>query len=41
LVTEMQQTLKANEYKIMSALETIIRSRQFREIRGRETAYDE
>jgi hypothetical protein len=41
LLTEMQQTLKANEYKIMSALETIIRSRQFREIRGRETAYDE
>lgn len=41
LLSEMQQTLKANDYKIMTALETIICSRQFREIRGRETAYEE
>jgi Protein of unknown function (DUF1588)/Protein of unknown function (DUF1585) len=39
LLAEMQSTLKANDYRIHSAIELIVRSRQFREIRGRETAY--
>jgi hypothetical protein len=41
LLTEMQAALKANDYKIVTAVESIVKSRQFREIRGRETAYDE
>jgi hypothetical protein len=41
LLTEMQSELKANEYRAQFALESIVRSRQFREIRGREMAYDE
>lgn len=41
LLTEMQAELKANDYKVVSAVETIIRSRQFREIRSRESAYNE
>jgi len=41
LLAEMQAELKANNDHVVSAVETIIRSRQFREIRGRETAYDE
>lgn len=41
LLKEMQQTLQANQYKIVSAVEKIISSRQFREIRGRETAFEE
>ena len=36
LLAEMQTKLKANDYKVVTALETIVRSRQFREIRGRE-----
>lgn len=38
LLTEMQTALKANDYRVGAAIETIVRSRQFREIRGRETA---
>ena len=30
---------KANGYRVGPAIEVIVRSRQFREIRGRETAY--
>jgi len=41
LLAEMQSELKANEYKIVAAVEAIVRSREFREIRGRETAYDD
>jgi hypothetical protein len=41
LLAEMQAQLKADNYKIATALEAIIRSRQFREIRGRDTAYEE
>ena len=39
LLTDMQAALKANGYRVGSAIEVIVRSRQFREIRGRETAY--
>jgi hypothetical protein len=35
----MQAKLKSNGYRIGPAIEVIARSRQFREIRGRETAY--
>ncbi|HEX7448380.1 MAG TPA: DUF1592 domain-containing protein [Pirellulales bacterium] len=38
LLGEMQTVLKANDYRVLSALELVVRSRQFREIRGRETA---
>ena len=39
LLAEMQAALKANDYRVGPAIEVIVRSRQFREIRGRETAY--
>ena len=38
LLADMQAALKANGYRVGSAIEVIVRSRQFREIRGRETA---
>ncbi len=38
LLTEMQTVLEANDYNVASAVLAIVRSRQFREIRGRETA---
>jgi hypothetical protein len=41
LLTEMQARLRSNTYRIGSAIETIVRSRQFREIRGGEFAMDE
>jgi len=41
LLALMQSELKAKNHHFVSAVEAIIRSRQFREIRGRETAYDE
>ena len=41
LLTEMQSELAANDYKVAAAVETIVRSRQFREIRGMETAFAE
>jgi len=41
LLAEMQTRLKSSDYHIVAAFETIVRSRQFREIRGRETAYDD
>ena len=41
LLSDMQTALKTHDYKIMSALETVIKSRQFQEIRGRDTAEDE
>lgn len=40
LLTEMQSNLAANDYKLDVAVETIVQSRQFREIRGMETAFD-
>jgi hypothetical protein len=41
LLAELESRLKSNDYHIVTALETIVTSPQFREIRGRETAYDE
>lgn len=39
LLDEMRTALKSNGYRVGSAIELIVRSRQFREIRGRDTAY--
>ncbi len=38
LLALMQSELKAKNHHVVSAVEAIVRSRQFREIRGRETA---
>jgi hypothetical protein len=38
LLADMQAQLKAKDYRIHAAVETIVLSRQFREIRGREVA---
>jgi hypothetical protein len=38
LLAEMREHLKSNGYRVSAALETIVRSRQFREIRGRDAA---
>jgi hypothetical protein len=38
LLADMQTELKAQDYGVNAALECIVRSRQFREIRGRESA---
>jgi hypothetical protein len=39
LLDEMQQKLAANDYRLSVALETILQSRQFREIRGRDAQF--
>jgi hypothetical protein len=39
LLADMRAALGANGYRVGPAIEVIVRSRQFREIRGRETAY--
>jgi len=41
LLTEMREQLKKNDHHITAAIETIVRSRQFREIRGKEMASEE
>ncbi len=41
LLDEIQVELKAKDYHVLAVLEKIVGSRQFREIRGRDTAYDE
>jgi hypothetical protein len=41
LIMEMQSKLAANDYKMDAAVDTIVRSRQFREVRGMEMAFDE
>lgn len=41
LLDEMQRELKAKNHRIDVVMEMIVRSKQFREIRGRDTAYDE
>src|SRR4029434_7663762 len=41
LITEMGDQLKSHQYRIAAAIETIVRSKQFREIRGKETASEE
>ncbi len=40
LLEEMLAKLKQNDYRVVSAIDTIVSSRQFREIRGIETAYE-
>jgi hypothetical protein len=37
----MQTKLAANQYKVTVAVEAIVQSRQFREIRGIESAFEE
>ena len=41
LLDEINAELKANGYHVSVALEKIVASRQFREIRGRDTAFEE
>lgn len=41
LIDEMLKQLKANEYRVSTAVETIVLSKQFREIRGMEMANEE
>jgi hypothetical protein len=41
LLDEMQSRLAANEYRVGAAIDAILRSRQFREIRGKDFAADE
>ena len=41
LLTEMQAKLKANDYKMNVAFESIILSRQFREIRGKDMVVED
>lgn len=41
LLSEMATTLEKHEYRISAVLETIVLSRQFREIRGRDVADEE
>jgi hypothetical protein len=41
LLTEMRQSLESHDYRLSAAFETIVRSRQFREIRGQSTPTEE
>ena len=41
LINEMREQLKKHDFKMSVALETIVRSKQFREIRGKEMASEE
>lgn len=41
LMEEMLRALEANGYKIGAAVEAVVRSKQFREIRGRGMAYED
>ena len=41
LISEMRDQLKSHEHRIGAAIETMVRSKQFREIRGKEMASDE
>ena len=41
LLTEMQRQLAAHDYRFSAAVETIVRSKQFREIRGRDTVSED
>ncbi len=41
LLAEMQTQLSENDYRFSTALDTIVRSKQFREIRGKEMADEE
>ena len=41
LLAQMRDKLKSNDYHVEAAVRAIVLSRQFREIRGKEVAYDE
>jgi hypothetical protein len=41
LLAQMQQRLKASNYRFSAAIDTILQSRQFREIRGRDAQFVE
>jgi hypothetical protein len=41
LLEEMQAQLQANEFRIAAAVEAVVRSPQFREIRGRGAVFDD
>ena len=41
LISEMRDQLRKHDYRISAAMEAIVRSKQFREIRGKEMAYEE
>ena len=41
LLDQMAASLAAKDYRVRAAVETILRSRPFREIRGREAAAED
>ena len=41
LLEEMQQRLEKSDYRFTAVVEAIVRSRQFREIRGKEMVSEE
>ena len=41
LLNEMRQNLEKNDFRFFAAVETILRSRQFREIRGKNSELGE
>ncbi len=41
LIDDMMKQLKANDYRVSVVVEAIVRSKQFREIRGREMTYED
>jgi hypothetical protein len=41
LINEMREQLRKHDFKVSVAMETIVRSKQFREIRGKEMASEE
>jgi hypothetical protein len=41
LISEMRDQLKKHDFKVSAAMETIVRSKQFRDIRGKEMASEE
>ena len=41
LLDEMRRQLETHEYRFSVAIETIVRSKQFRDIRGQESAQEE
>lgn len=41
LIAEMRAQLKSNDYRIGTPMEMIVRSRQFREMRGRDAVYED
>jgi hypothetical protein len=41
LLTEMQSRLKADDFRVWNAVETIVQSPQFHQIRGRDSAFED